>query len=107
MIFSARKLQEKCLEQNLDIYHCFIDLTKAVDTVNRDALWKILLKIGCPNKFTRLIRSLLDGMQARVNFNNTLSEEISVENGVKQGDILAPTLFAIFFFCCFSYRFSK
>ena len=107
MIFSARQLQEKCLEQNLDIYHCFIDLTKAFDTVNRDTLWKLLLKIGCPIKFTNLIRSLHDGMQARVNFNNTLSEEISVENGVKQGDILAPTLFAIFFSVVFLIAFQN
>ena len=103
MIFSARQLQEKCLEQNLNLYHCFIDLTKAFDTVNREALWKILLKIGCPNKFTNLIRSLHDGMQARVNFNCTLSEEIPVENGVKQGDIFSSNSFCYFLLCCFYY----
>ena len=34
-----------------------------------------------------LIRSLYYGMKARVSFNGTLSEEISINNGVKQGDI--------------------
>ena len=48
MIFSARQLQEKCKEQNLPLYQCFIDLSKAFDTVNRSTLWKILLKLGCP-----------------------------------------------------------
>ena len=35
MIFSARQLQEKCKKQNLLLYQCFIDLSKAFDTVNR------------------------------------------------------------------------
>ena len=38
MVFSLRQLQEKCIEQNLDLYHCFIDLSKAFDTVNRKLL---------------------------------------------------------------------
>ena len=42
MIFTARQLQEKCQEQNVDLYMTFIDLTKAIDTVSRDGLWKIM-----------------------------------------------------------------
>ena len=41
MIFTARQLQEKCQEQNIDLYMTFVDLTKAFDTVRRDGLWKI------------------------------------------------------------------
>ena len=29
MIFNARQFQEKCKEQNLPLYQCFIDLSKA------------------------------------------------------------------------------
>ena len=36
-------------------------------------------------------------MKARLAFNGTLSQGIAVDNGVKQGDILAPTLFSIYF----------
>ena len=36
-------------------------------------------------------------MKARVSFKGTLSEEISINNGVKQGDISAPMLFNIYF----------
>ena len=73
MIFSARQLQ-KCKEQNLPLYQCFIDLLKVFDTVNRSTLWKILLKLGCPERFVGLIRSLHNGMKARVSFNGTLSD---------------------------------
>ena len=34
MIFTARQLQEKCQEQNIDLYMTFVDLTKAFDTVS-------------------------------------------------------------------------
>lgn len=97
MIFTARQIIEKCIEHRLDLFQVFIDLTKAFDTVNREALWKILEKLGCSSHFVDMIRQLHDGMKAKVNFNGSLSSSIPVENGVKQGDILAPTLFSIFF----------
>ena len=34
MIFAARQVQEKCREQNLDLYMVFVDLTKAFDTIS-------------------------------------------------------------------------
>nr|XP_014350459.1 PREDICTED: uncharacterized protein LOC106705466 [Latimeria chalumnae] len=46
MIFTARQLQEKCREQHKPLYMAFFDLTKAFDSVNREALWRILLKYG-------------------------------------------------------------
>ena len=38
MIFVLRQIQEKCREQNMDLYAAFIDLTKAFNTVSRDGL---------------------------------------------------------------------
>ena len=38
MIFTARQLQEKCQEQNVDLYMTFVELTKAFDTTSRDGL---------------------------------------------------------------------
>ena len=39
MIFAARQLQQKCQEQNLDLYLTFVDSTKAFDSVCREGLW--------------------------------------------------------------------
>ena len=105
MVFSLRQLQEKCIEQNLDLYHCFIDLSKAFDTVNREALWVVLAKCGCPPKFVNMVKSLHADMKARVNFGGAVSEPFNVDNGVKQGDLSAPTLFAIYFAAMLSYAF--
>ena len=54
MIFTARQLQEKCQEQNMDLYMTFVDLTKAFDTVSREGFWKIMAKFGCPTKFVAM-----------------------------------------------------
>ena len=56
MIFTARQLQERCQEQNVDQYMTFVDLTKAFDTVGRDGLWKIMAKFGCPPGYIAMVR---------------------------------------------------
>nr|VZI06923.1 unnamed protein product [Spirometra erinaceieuropaei] len=97
MIFAARQLQEKCQEMRTHLYSTFVDLTKAFDTVNREGLWKIMQKFGSPERFTQMVRQLHDGMMARVTDNGAVSEAFAVTNGVKQGCVLAPTLFSLMF----------
>ena len=97
MVFAIRQLQEKCVEQHQDLHLLFIDLTKAFDTVNRAALWAILSKLGCPPQFVQIIRSFHDGMFCRVIENGDASDPFPVSNGVKQGCVLAPTLFSLLF----------
>ncbi|BHF84221.1 hypothetical protein SprV_0902737100 [Sparganum proliferum] len=97
MIFAARQLQEKCHEMRAHLYSTFVDSTKAFDTVNREGLWKIMRKFGCPERFIEMVRQLHDGMMARVTDNGAVSEAFAVTNGVKQGCVLAPTLFSLMF----------
>ena len=99
MIFTVRQVQEKCIEQNLDLYSVFIDLTKAFDTVNREALWSVLARYGCPRKFIQIIRLFHDGMNGQVLSNGDLTDPFVISNGVKQGCVLAPVLFNLFFTC--------
>ena len=66
MIFTARQLQEKCEEQNVELYMTFVDLTKAFDTVSSEVLWKIMAKFGCPAKSIAMMRQFHDSMLARV-----------------------------------------
>lgn len=96
MIFCLRQLQEKCIEHNQSLYVVFVDFTKAFDTVGRTGLWQLLRKYGCPEKFTRMIESLHTGMTAKIKEAGETSDSFPVSNGVKQGCVLAPTLFSIF-----------
>ncbi|KAG6929473.1 hypothetical protein G0U57_005561, partial [Chelydra serpentina] len=93
MVFSLRQLQEKCREQHKPLLLAFIDLTKAFDLVNRDGLFKILAKIGCPPKLLSVIQSFHDNMKGTVLYDGSSSDAFDIHSGVKQGCVLAPTLF--------------
>ncbi|KAG7305516.1 hypothetical protein JYU34_009592 [Plutella xylostella] len=96
-IFSVRQIQEKSREQGQNLYLCFVDLEKAFDSVPREALWMVLEKVGCTPKFVRLTRLLHDDMECCVSVNGEQTEIFPVSCGVKQGCVLAPTLFALYF----------
>ena len=81
----------------MDLYMTFVDLTKAFDTVSCDGLWKIMEKFSCPAKFIAMVRQFQDGMLARVQNDGEVSDPFPVTNGVKQGCVLASTLFSMMF----------
>ena len=62
MVFMVRQVQEKCREQNQDLYLAFIDLSKAFTTVNHKLLWELLSRLGVPPKFLKGV--CIGGVQA-------------------------------------------
>ena len=99
MVFSARQVLEKCRKQRRELHIAFIDLSKAFDSVDRELLWKILEKSGCPPIMLRIIKQLHDDIQIRVKVAGDLSEPFSVSRDVKQGCTLAPVLFNTYVQC--------
>ena len=97
MIFILRQIQKKCREQNMGPYAAFVDLAKAFDTISCDGLWKILAHLDCPKKFITILQQLHKGQQGQVKHKGSLSSGFPISNGLKQGCVLAPTLFSIFF----------
>ena len=97
MVFVLRQLQEKCRKQNKGLYVSFVDLTKAFDTVSRKGMWQIMERLGCPPRFLSMVNQLHDDQRGQVRLNGDLSEPFVISNGVKQGCVLTPTLFSIFF----------
>jgi hypothetical protein len=99
LIFSFRQLQEKCREQGKQLHAAFVDLTKAFDLVSRQGLFSILRRLGLPLTLVSLVESFHENTEARVQFDGAISECFHFDSGVKQGCVLAPTLFAVFFAC--------
>ena len=97
MIFAERQLQEKSREQRRQLHIAFVDLTKAFDLVDMRSLFTVLAKAGCPPTLLALIQSFHQGMQARVQFDDDISDSFPIGRGVKQGCVLAPTLFGLYF----------
>ena len=69
---------------------------KAYDSVPREALWIILQKLGVPERIINLIHSLHQGMSAKIRIDGLLSEQIDVNNGLRQGCCLSSVLFNLF-----------
>ena len=75
---------------------CFIDLKKAFDTVNRDALFTLLPSYGFgPNTLT-LLKLLYDHDDSLLKVDGLHVGNIKATIGVKQGSVLSPLLFIIF-----------
>lgn len=92
IIFVAHLLKQKCRVQHIDIYIAFVNLAKVSNIVNRDILWRILVKYGCPPKF-HYQRFFPPSVYARMVSTGLLSK---VNVGVKQGCVLATSLFNIY-----------
>ena len=76
----------------------FIDLQKAYDTVDRTLLWQVLTRIGVPPQMIAVIPQFHDGMRACVRPDDRVcSDWFEVEQGLRQGCVLSPLLFNIFF----------
>ncbi|CAG2245226.1 unnamed protein product [Mytilus edulis] len=70
---------------------------KAFDSVNHTILWNKLLAVGVYGNMYKVIRCLYSKLQSAVRLSPTMfTEWFSVDSGVRQGDNLAPTLFALF-----------
>ena len=78
------------------LYVCFIDLKKAYDSINRQALWNILKQYEVSDKVLTLLKDLHEETEACVREYGATSVWFAINNGVKQGCVLAPLLFNVF-----------
>ena len=60
-----------------------------------------MAKFGCQPRSIAIVRQFHDGMQARVQNDGEFSEPFEVTNRVKQGCVVAPTLFSMMFSAMF------
>ena len=98
MMFVIRRLQELTRKKRTPPYVCFIDLTKAYDSVDRTLFWTVLARFGVPQIMISVIRQFHDGIRVCVRLDDRVcSRWFAVEQGLRQGCELAPLLFNIFF----------
>ena len=83
-------------ELGKETFLAFIDYKKAFDSVERNCLLYKLAKIGINGKMYRAIAALYSNPRSCVVLNSHETDYFECPIGVKQGDCLSPTLFAIF-----------
>ena len=74
----------------------FIDFQKAFDYVDREFLLYKLRQIGVTGNFYFAVKALYRDTKSCVRINNMYTEWFQVNNGVRQGDSMSPTLFSLF-----------
>ena len=93
-ILALRVLTERRREFRQGLLAAYVDLCKAFDSANRDALWRILSFRGVPPKFIDLTSELYSGTESAVRCDGYISNLFPVVTGVCQACVLAPTLFS-------------
>ena len=83
-------------ELGKETFLAFIDYKKAFDSVDRNLLFFKLAKIGVNGRMYQAISTLYSNPKSRVVLRDYETDYFDCPIGVKQGDCLSPTLFAIF-----------
>jgi hypothetical protein len=89
-VFRIRKHEKK------DTYVCFIDFTHAFDVINHTLLLTKLSALGVWGKCYPAINSLYKDMKGSIKIDNMYTEWFPIVSGIRQGDIIAPTMFNLY-----------
>ena len=89
-------VRKQCHSNGGRLYSCFIDFSKAFDTIPRDTLLQKLLDFGIDGNFFNIIRNIYTNDKICIKHDDKVTDTIEVNLGVKQGCILSPLLFNIF-----------
>ena len=92
-IFVLRMLVERSVEKQRDVYTCFIDYSKAFDTVKHESLVELLQSLDVDKSETMLLTNLHWKQTAAVRCGGDISEWLDIKQGVRQGCVVSPHLF--------------
>ena len=83
--------------QGTAVYCALLDASKAFDRVRFDQMAQLLQSRSIPAPIIRILLDNLTRQRVRTSWKGIKSEEFSCTNGVRQGGIASPVLFAIYF----------
>ena len=85
-----------CKTKGTYLFGCFVDFSKAFDSLPRNSLFKKLLDYNINGKFYDCLANMYMGDQCCIKVGNRITDLFTANQGVKQGCILSPLLFNIF-----------
>ncbi len=95
-----KMLVEEYLGKDKKLYATLMDLEKAHNRVDREALWSVLKIYGVGGQLLEGIQASYREVNACVRVGGKFSESLAVEVGVRQGCVMSPWLFNIFMDGC-------
>ena len=95
-IQSVQQIIEKCKEYNINGYICFVDYTKAFDSLYQPNLWQALKRhTNLPICYINFLIKAYERSKATIRTVHGNTRLIDILRGVKQGDILSALLFCV------------
>lgn len=79
-----------------DAYALFVDLRKAFDLVHPPLMWSILRTMGVPEALVSVLQRRGEARLTTLLVNSVPGDPIHIHEGIPQGDVLSPLLFAMF-----------
>lgn len=92
-ILTIKQLQERIRETGKNYFLAFVDMEKAFDTISRKTLMESLKQRGINSQLQRAIWSIYRETRNIVRTKNMESQIFTVNEGLRQGSVLSPTLF--------------
>ena len=95
-VFVMRQLSEKMIDKKKSLYAAYMDLEKAYDRIDRDAMWCVLGMYGVNGQLLRAVQSMYERSEACVRVCREESDWFQVRVGLRQGCVMSPWLFNLF-----------
>ena len=95
-IFNLKKIMERCMEEQKDVFVCFIDYEKAFGRVYHSKIMQCMETIDIDENDKRLIGNLYWNQQPAVRLESGISTLFPIKRGVRQGYVLSPKLFNLY-----------
>ena len=95
-VFVMKQMSEKFVDKSKCLYVAYMDLEKAYDRIDRDAMWRVLSMYGINGQLLKAVQSLYTGSEACVRVCREEGEWFEVGVGLKQGCVMSPWLFNLF-----------
>lgn len=92
-IHVVSQIIEKTNEYNRTLYMCFIDFTKAFDSLNYREIWQSLRQQGVEERYIALLYNIYSNNSAKVKLERE-GREFPIRKGVRQGDPISPKIFS-------------
>ena len=89
-------MSERAIEKQNDIYACFIDYSKTFDTIRHETLIDLLKAKDLDSHDVQLLANLYRKQNTAVRHNSEISEWMGITQGVRQGCVASPHLFAMY-----------
>lgn len=78
------------------VFACFLDLSKAFDSVNHKTLFRTVKELNFPANIVKLLVHWYANQEINIRWKSIVTASFYMRNGTRQGSVLSPYLFCLY-----------